>query len=109
MVRARARRTDPATSHESAASVAVSRGHAAVLRALIDLGTATDEQILAYCYEHSLKISPSGCRSRRSELTREGWIMDSGWRQRTGTGRRSIVWGLVHGREFYLDAIRRYL
>lgn len=101
---ARARRTDPATSHEAAASVTVlNETHVRILRLLdVWVGNATyphgltDEELLhIWADQYDEQISPSGLRSRRSELVRAGRVVDSGERGTTAAGRRCIVWRLA--------------
>lgn len=90
-----ARRTDPKTSHEAAASVDnVTMTQAFVLRALKK--PRTDPQLIeAY---RQLKKAPlaseSGIRTRRAELVEKGLVADSGKRSVTPFGRKAIVWGL---------------
>jgi hypothetical protein len=94
--KAKARRTDPATSHEAAASL----GHLApaqeLVRKALELGgPMTDEGIWAQlCSMPDNYISRSGARTRRSELWKMGRVMDSGLREYTEAGRLSIVWKL---------------
>lgn len=90
---ARARNTDPATSHEAAATVqpkASTRIRDEILRTLFHLGPMTDEQIA----EHLswLNASPSGLRTRRAELVAAGLIEQDSADGRTSSGRRCAVW-----------------
>ena len=90
--RAVARRTDVWSSHEAAASVTrIRESQQAVLELLKLLGPSTDEQIGA-AYWDGPKQSPSGLRTRRSELVELGKVRDSGQRRRLKSGRRAIVW-----------------
>ncbi|MDR7496819.1 MAG: hypothetical protein QN174_07670 [Armatimonadota bacterium] len=98
--RAVARRTDPDTSHEAAASLPAQQVRAsqeAVLDCLRRYGAMTDEQIAAR-YEASRRQygwpaqSPSGLRTRRAELVDQGLVEDSGLRRELASGRRAIVW-----------------
>ncbi len=92
---ARARRSDPSTSHEAAASVRNITGmHRQILHAL-SFGALTDEEI----YEdltgiRQLRISPSGARSRRAELVDMAMVIDTGERKLTKSGRKTIAWRL---------------
>lgn len=95
-----ARRTDPATSHRAAQSVHHSdRTRERVYQLLADLGPMTDEEIFAaYAQTHAPEIaSPSGLRTRRSELVTQGRVMDSTERRPTAAGRDSIVWTAKRG------------
>lgn len=74
---ARARASDPRTSRDAAASVKNMRAsHARVLAMFKLYGDMTDEQLAEYLHDAErqggLKLmSPSGIRSRRSELAKE--------------------------------------
>ncbi|AXH67868.1 hypothetical protein J4T99_gp062 [Mycobacterium phage Bromden] len=69
----------------------------AVLKALGRLrkgGTDTD---IARVYNRSkwgavLPQSPSGLRTRRAELVKQGFVKDTGVRKRLPSGRLSVVW-----------------
>lgn len=88
-----ARRTDPATSHAAAASVRNPELDRARVYAALAEGPMTDEQILERCRAHyAPQISPSGARTRRSELVRTGLVRDSGRRTRLSSGRLAIIW-----------------
>lgn len=95
---ARARNTDPLTSHLAGASVGdVTKTQQYILRAL--RRSRTDVELVeAY---NSLKTAPraseSGIRSRRAELVRKGLVMDTGRRVRLDSGRYAIVWGRSNG------------
>jgi hypothetical protein len=99
---AHARRSDPGTSHEAAASVdEISRKQAAVLRILSE-GPLTDAALVSV-YEARSAMEPtvyppqstSGIRTRRSEVTQKQRVRDSGARVRLTTGRHAIVWEIV--------------
>lgn len=95
---ARARNTDPLTSHLAGASVGdVTKTQQYILRAL--RRSRTDVELVeAY---NSLKTAPrasdSGIRSRRAELVRKGLVVDTGRRVRLDSGRYAIVWGRSNG------------
>ena len=95
---ARARNTDPITSHLAGASVGdVTKTQEYVLRAL--RRSRTDVELVeAY---NGLKTAPraseSGIRSRRAELVRKGLVVDTGRRVRLDSGRYAIVWGRSNG------------
>lgn len=100
-VKARARRSDPETSHQAAASVTDIRGsQKAVLRVLGKRPTAgyTDEELISVYREiDSLPWqSESGIRSRRAELVALGLAEDSGERRpMMETGRMARVWRIA--------------
>lgn len=94
------RRDDPETSHAAAASVGNLRAsHRRVLQLFRLYGSQTDEQLMDSAKAEGWKISPSGLRTRRSELTspRGIGIIDTGRRVKTESGRDAIVWGLADG------------
>ena len=102
--RARARRTDPETSLAAAKSVSISSGRRIVLKAFL-------RACVPICDEHLTiltkgEISPSGARSRRSELTRAGLIRYTGKDIKTESGRWTMTYELALGREFYEDLVR---
>ena len=98
---AHARNTDPETSHEAAASVKpLWSARGAVLRMFVLFGPMCDKKLIER-YGHGQDLltprqSDSGIRSRRAELVRSGYLIDTGYRERLDTGRLSIVWGLPH-------------
>jgi hypothetical protein len=95
-----ARRTDPETSRAAAASITpatMRTSQRVVLNALRLIGPSTDEVLLSAVADMmtaaGLKpMSPSGCRSRRSELVDAGLVRDSGQRAELASGRKAIVW-----------------
>ena len=90
--RARARRTDPGTSHEAAASVGdLTQAQQAILEIIAER-PRTDEEVYAVVVARGLRISVSGTRTRRRELVDAGLVEDSGQVKLTGVGRRTIVW-----------------
>lgn len=98
--RAHARRDDPETSHDAAASVAVRESQAAVLAVFTTAGPMTDEELhdtyLRAAFTGTLRPqSSSGLRTRRSELVRLGYICWTGERRVMRTGRLARVWGKV--------------
>ena len=95
---AKARNTDPITSHLAAESVRdVTATQEYVLKALRKARTDV-ELVQAY---NSLKTAPraseSGIRSRRAELFRKGMVVDTGRRVRLDSRRYAIVWGRFNG------------
>lgn len=95
MKTAKARRTDPITSHDAAESVDnITQTQSYVLRCLrrprVDV-----ELVSAYReYKTAPRASESGIRSRRAELVDRGLVIDTGRRVRLQSGRYAIVWGL---------------
>lgn len=95
MKTAKARRTDPITSHDAAESVDnITQTQSYVLRCLrrprVDV-----ELVSAYReYKTAPRASESGIRSRRAELVDRGLVVDTGRRVRLESGRYAIVWGL---------------
>lgn len=91
---AHARLTDPDTSHAAAASVNVRHSQQQVL-ALLREGPATDHALADRAYRRGVTISPSGLRSRRSELVDAGLVEDTGLRERLPSGRHAAVWRVI--------------
>ena len=98
--RANARNSDPDTSHAAAESISserIRRSQAAVLSCLKQQGPRHDTLLISD-YEAQRaerqwpEQSPSGIRTRRSELVDRGFVADSGGRQRLASGRMAIVW-----------------
>ena len=93
---AKARATDPQTSHDAADSVReVTATQEYVLKAL--RRPRNDTQLIeAYrAFKKAPMASESGIRSRRAELVKRGLIEDSGNKVRLDSGRNSIVWKSV--------------
>lgn len=93
-----ARSTDPWTSWEPARSVTGTRRlQAEVLYVLRNRGPLSDEAILHHVTEtFGPQHTPSGVRTRRSELVAKGLARSSGQTGRTATGRRTILWEAVN-------------
>lgn len=103
---ARARTTDPDTSHAAAASIQnLTAAQARVLALFKTFGDLTDTELAAH-YEKMVGIgsalvqswppmSPSGLRSRRAELCAQNRLEDTGKRARTPSGRSTICWGIT--------------
>ncbi len=100
---ARARRTDPETSHAAARSLSVRtlrRSQRAVLEVFERFPPGMTDSDLLTVYRtyratpgvHVPRQSASGLRTRRHELVTAGLLVDSGRRERLRGGRRSIVW-----------------
>lgn len=102
---AHTRRGDPVTSHEAAASIeseAIRASQQAVLECFAHFGPMYDEELVqkygwTYLSRGWPSQSPSGLRSRRSELVkRHGKLRDSGMKVfPPGKTRRAIVWELA--------------
>ncbi len=91
-----ARRTDPQTSWDAARAVTgIRESQGSVLTILEWDGLPmSDEEIqrgLAIRFPGK-RWSPSGVRTRRSELVALGLVEDSGQRGRTASGRGTILW-----------------
>lgn len=97
----KARTTDPDTSHAAASSLHhLTERRQAILEVLKRYGPLTDEALVALYDELADSgdvppQSPSGIRTRRSELTRDGHVADTGRRSTTTTGRSAILWHAV--------------
>jgi hypothetical protein len=91
---ARARSTDPDTSHDAARSIGeMTEKRQAVLDIIRAIGGGTDEDIIdAYRSSSAPMQSASGIRTRRAELVRCGLVEDSGMRRNRSSGRHAIVW-----------------
>lgn len=89
------RSTDPETSHDAAASTtedALRRTQMDVLGLFQFHGAMSDEDMIARGAAAGIKQSTSGMRTRRSELVAMGYLVDSGLKGRTKTGRNTILW-----------------
>jgi len=91
---ARARRTDPETSKMAAASVRNFQiTHMRIRNLLRDYGPMTDECLVKLLAKFPGKyVSPSGIRTRRSELVAKGLVEYAGYKQVISTGRQARVW-----------------
>jgi hypothetical protein len=96
-----ARTTDPATSHDAAASV---NNVTKTQNRILDLlATPMTDQKLVEEYQwwsvgntdYVPAASESGIRSRRAELVSKGLVVDTGDRTLLRSGRRAIVWGVA--------------
>lgn len=93
-----ARSSDPDTSREGPV-LNLTAKRRAVLKVLEVLGPMTDSGIAERYDAYAPAQSPSGLRTRRSELVVAEYVIDSGERQVIG-GRRHIVWSITDaGRE----------
>lgn len=99
--RARARKADPETSRDAAASVgSLTARQTAILRLLHQHGPMSDERLCreyrASDFSFGLPQTDSSIRSRRAELVDTGLARDSGRRVQTATGRKSAVWTITY-------------
>lgn len=96
-LRAHARNTDPETSHEAARSVEpkLRESQEVVLSLMRSIGPATDDRIYAEAKSRGVKISTSGCRTRRSELVTMEFARFTGRYDRLESGRRARIWEAV--------------
>ena len=95
---ARARVSDPATSHAAADSLthtALRAANQAVLTLLRAYGPLTDSALAVAAQCENVLLSPSGLRTRRRELVDAGLAGDTGRRETLPSGRRSIVWTAI--------------
>ena len=96
IVPARARSTDPDTSHDAADSFSehkLSELQGAVLAWFQKHRRGTDEQL-----ENSTEfanLAPSTARKRRTDLAERGLIRDSGERAINSRNRKMVVWELA--------------
>lgn len=95
---ARARITDPETSHDAAASipeVRITLTRQRVLALLHREGPMSDADLWhAFASTHGERAaSPSGLRTRRAELAAAGLVVDTGQRRQLPSGRYAVVWG----------------
>jgi len=91
-----ARRTDPTTSFQAAASVKNVTETQKNILLLLSM-PMTDDQLIDAFYQFAAangwkQASPSGIRSRRAELVAAGLVKDTGERAKSWSGRQSIVW-----------------
>ena len=105
--RARARSTDPQTSHDAAASqtpLSLTRGQAIVIhlfrvhRNLNELSAEygmTDVDFVSIAKHHGYVISESGLRTRRCELVDKHLLEDSGFTRMLLSGRKAIIWRIA--------------
>lgn len=95
---ARARHSDPDTSHEAAASVRnIRESQQHILELLRRYGPLTDERL---GFRHRAVfvgkfMSPSGIRTRRAELVAKGLVEWTGRKIKMSTGRMAREWRAV--------------
>ena len=89
IVNARARASDPDTSHQAAASVGKGVEHA--ILAAFQFKSFTDDELADYLPT----IHDATVKTARSRLKNHGFLEDSGERRLSHRGRSQIVWRLV--------------
>ena len=90
------RRTDPETSFEAAASIhSLTRKQEAVFEVFRCYKRMHDAELLIRYPPEFPKQSPSGLRTRRSELVRAGRLEHTGDYAENAQGRRCRIWGLT--------------
>ena len=92
---ARARSTDPGTSHAAAESVTAEKISASQQRVLYWLKRSSDSGLTQSDmtdFARQLEFSDSRIRTAVKELVRKGLVQDSGRRATLPSGRRAIVW-----------------
>lgn len=110
---AHARTTDPATSHEAAASVRQNLHRLIVLAAMgtMDFG-GTHRNIAAAAHvvarDHGLKVTDQSVRSRVAELVRDEKVVPVG-HVRGPNGRRETLWDLTASGKVAADSCPRLL
>jgi hypothetical protein len=96
-----ARKTDPGTSWAAAHSVSpttITKTRLRILQ-LLDERPMTDERLTHRIVDEEGLASPSGVRTRRSELVEDEMVEDAGVRDVGATNRKMIVWRITdHGR-----------
>ena len=94
----KARTTDRGTSHAAAASVrqeTITRTKVHILDALQD-GNKTSEEIESYVRAYAgFRVSPSGLRTRRSELEKAGFVKATEAHALTDSGRRCTEFAIT--------------
>lgn len=95
--RAVARKTDPETSWEAADKIdpdQLTKAQTAVLNLFRQLGDMADFELEAAADRARLPISPSGLRTRRSELVTKGFLVfREEWKTIPTSGNRARIWG----------------
>lgn len=96
------------TSREAAKTTIedLRESQAEVLLLLLDRGPATDPEILDQAGRAGFQQSPSGLRTRRSELVERGLVEDTGERRETRFGNEATVWALTKPGRFLAADVR---
>ena len=88
---ARARVSDPSTSHEAANSIQVKPSQRDVIAAFNTIGSATQKDLENYPALNVL-YSPSRIRTAVRELADAGLVVDTGRKKKLESGRSAIIW-----------------
>ena len=106
---ATSRTSDPHTSKAAAAMQTPARMrdvYWVVLELLAENGALNDFELSHAAAAKGMTIVQSSIGKRRGELTKQGYVMDSGTTGPSDTGARSIRWCLTHaGREIVGQAV----
>ena len=95
-----ARLSDPTTSVDAANSVNNIPDTRETIHILL-INSMTDEELVV-CYNKAVAqklaplASPSGIRTRRSELVSAGRVVNTGQKRKLASGRNAIVWKAVY-------------
>jgi hypothetical protein len=97
---AKARNTDPQTSHDAADSVTdISDTQAAIMLLLRSTPMCDERLVEQYTYWQPLdgypRATPQSIRSRRAELVKKGLVEPAGFKEIMSTGRFGQVWQVV--------------
>lgn len=87
---ARARRTDPVTSHEAADHNDTEKSIGLVLSALKSFGPSADHELVQMLGQSG--FTPQRLRTARAALVERGLVEESGIYRLTAHNRRAIVW-----------------
>jgi hypothetical protein len=91
-----ARTTDPWTSHEAKKSVKLSPEKISGILSLLKQPMTDEQMVEAYQAMEGLPwASPSGLRTLRANLYRNGMVENTGEVANTRSGRKSIIWRTV--------------
>jgi hypothetical protein len=99
----------PETAHEAAESMAARAGTDAyrVLMALRNAYKRGSVGLTVDQLEQDLNLRHQSCSARVNQLRDEGWIVDSGQRMATRSGRQAVVWKPSQQGLFDLENLRR--
>lgn len=92
---ARARCSDPVTSHAAAASVHHQTETRTWILQALTVCPMTDTDLIAWARRVGRTESESGIRTRRKELVSAGHVAPTGRTETMPSGRLAIVWGVT--------------